>query len=335
MVRLRYLLLCLLWLPPGNLCGQDAAGRDNVHLEPTDSSRGKALVQPARMVQFHLSNDVSQQTDRYYTGGFRLTYIAPSLARVPFARLLFSLKGEVVQTYGLQMVLDVFTPADITAGQVVDGDRPYAGTLLAGMLLESESRARRLRLTAAFNVGVIGPASAAGRLQWQLHRVIQAAVPEGWQHQVRSDLVLDYVLTGEKALFRLARVLEGTARAGVRAGTLQNSVTAGAGLRVGKLPAYPPAALSLYHPRLGGFAFWRTEATGVGYNATLQGGVFNRSSPYTLPGAQLNRLVMSHAAGLSLQMGRAGMELGQTWLGREFKTGKPHAWNYVNFSLFF
>jgi hypothetical protein len=294
-----------------------------------DTGRFRRPELPVRYFQVQVANDCYQKTDRYYTGGGLLQYAAPGLAQGPLHRLLPSLPGAPRQTHGVETVLDVFTPADIRITEVQRGDRPYAGYWYAGQFRQSEQPGRGAALRTALHVGVLGPPAAAGRVQTAIHRLIDCAVPEGWDNQVHTDLVLDYQAQYRKRLWSAARVLEAGGLAEARLGTLYNQLRAGATLRVGP-----------WHPRLRAarrsrrsfwcYGAWQGQLTGVGYNATLQGGMFNRSSPYTLRPGRVSRLVPGQTAGVVAGWGKVGIAFGQTWLGREFSGGKAHCWNYVS-----
>lgn len=294
-----------------------------------DTGRVRRPEPPVRYFQVQLANDVWQQTDRYYTGGALVQYAAPGLARGPLHRLLPSLPDAPRQTHGVESVLDVFTPADITTTEVRRDDRPYAGYWYAGQFRQSERPGRGAVLRTAVHVGVLGPPAAAGRLQTAIHRFIDCAVPAGWGHQVHTDLVLDYQVQYRKRLLSVGRVLEAGGLAEARLGTLYDQLRAGATLRVGP---WPPRPGSERRPgkRFWCYGAWQGQLTGVGYNATLQGGPFNRGSPYTLRPGRVSRLVPGQTAGVVAGWGKVGIAIGQTWLGPEFRGGKPHCWNYLS-----
>ncbi len=64
----------------------------------------------------------------------------------------------------------------------------------------------------------------------------------------------------------------------------------------------------------------------VAYDATLQGGVFNKTSPYTIASGDLNRLTFQANMGLVMQAGPVYAEYFYTFLTQEFKTGLSHSW---------
>ena len=70
----------------------------------------------------------------------------------------------------------------------------------------------------------------------------------------------------------------------------------------------------------------------IGYDATLQGGLFNKSV-YFLSGDQINRAVYDQQLGFVASLSRLSIKLVQVWLSPEFKGGLSHKWMEVSFSV--
>ena len=79
----------------------------------------------------------------------------------------------------------MFTPDDLSATEVVEDDRPYAGWLYFDIGLTANTAARRDLLS--LSLGVVGPASYAEQVQTEFHRVINAPIGEGWDNQIRNE----------------------------------------------------------------------------------------------------------------------------------------------------
>ncbi len=69
----------------------------------------------------------------------------------------------------------------------------------------------------------------------------------------------------------------------------------------------------------------------VGYDATLQGGLFNRDSPYTLSSARIKRAVFRADLGLTYDRGGWALQATRTFLGPEFAGGLSHQWFELSF----
>jgi hypothetical protein len=248
------------------------------------------------------------------------------------SRLLPSLPHSTGQTHGLEAVIDAFTPADIGVTEIQAEDRPYSGYWYAGQFLLSTLDRKGVSLRAAMHLGVIGPPAGAGRLQGAIHRLTDCKPPAGWQNQIRTDIVLDYQVQLRKRLLTVGRLLEASGLAEVRVGTLYDLLRTGGILHIGSWKSG--------RGRLAGagkgfrcFGSWQGHLTGVGFNATLQGGILNRRSPYTLKPNQVNRVLMEHAAAVVVGWGKVEFGFGQTWQSPEFRGGIPHRWNYLSIRI--
>jgi hypothetical protein len=144
--------------------------------------------------------------------------------------------------------------------------------------------------------------------------------------------VLDYQVQYRKNLFSVGRMMDAAVLTEARLGTLYDQLRAGATLRLGKWHSRRGAVLQ-DGKRFQCYGSWQGQLTGVGYNATLQGGMFNRTSPFTLGPNQVSRLVFGQTAVAVIGWGKVGITLGQTWLSREFRGGKHHCWNYLSLRI--
>ena len=73
----------------------------------------------------------------------------------------------------------------------------------------------------------------------------------------------------------------------------------------------------------------------VGYDASLQGGLFTRKNPYVIPGHALSRFTLQVDAGHVLITGKLSLGYHQSWLSKEFKTGQKHRWGGLYAGLSF
>ena len=279
-----------------------------------DDGDPTAFAGPGRSLRFDYANDYFTGTDRYYTQGLGLSYFDPALKRSPPLRLLAALPGAE-QYPELRLRQSGFTPTSLSSDAPRIGDRPYAATLTLGEVLVSRDAARGLTLPAALDAGVIGPAAGGKWEQIAIHRSTGNQPPRGWDNQIRSDLVLDYSLRLEKTLAAARNADFGVAGDAV-AGTLYDNAGAGVEGRVG----------AIAEGRRRFYLFGRAEDTLVGYDATLQGGLLNRRSPYVLTSPQVRRNVMRGDVGFAFDAGNWSVEATRTYLSREFIGGLSHEW---------
>ena len=318
-MRLLFLLLFLL------------AGYASPAASPPDSLR---LISPLRLLGYTYANDLFFRTDYYFTQGMTLNLVHPALAHSPVNYLLAKGPAGSTQYFGIKLRYDGFTPLRIQDDVIRAGDRPYSAYFYASFYRISNQTLRHRRLTTALEVGFIGPAAGGKPLQTFLHQLTGNAAPRGWDYQIRNDAVLGYHLTFEQQLFATSHAeLIGSAEASLS--TLYTYASAGTKLRIGLLnPYFDNFSVATSHQwQL--YAQAALEGRAIGYDATLQGGIFNRESPYTLTAGQLRRAVW-HSSG-SLVVAHAGWSFSATavYVSAEFAGGRTHRWGQMGLAKAF
>ena len=146
-------------------------------------------------VTFYWENDggyvqPNHSRDRYYTNGGALGIThqpdwAQRLApHMPFAERF----GPAETGAGYILGQKMFTPADIEDPDRNKNDRPYAGYLFAGAYWQ---RATEHTLDHfQVNVGLVGPSTRARDIQREVHDLVSAREPRGWDHQLRDEPVI-------------------------------------------------------------------------------------------------------------------------------------------------
>ncbi|MBU1822523.1 MAG: lipid A deacylase LpxR family protein [Bacteroidetes bacterium] len=285
-------------------------------------------------VRFHYDNDFlgPAKTDYYYTQGYSLEVAHPVLRYNPLTKLLIRFKSQA-PVYGLTFEHYGFTPTSIQSNSILVGDRPFAGVILLKSFVISVDTLRRQRLSAVLSTGMIGPAAFAGRMQSTIHRWSGDRKPSGWQYQIGNDVVLNYELYHEKELLNLRGAAMLTSNLLLRAGTLSDKIQGGLTLTAGRF-ASPFASRTPRH-RTQLYAYVQPLANLIGYDATLQGGLFNQNNPYTLPASALNRVTFQANYGVVGRIGKFYAEYYRSYLSAEFKTGRSHRWGGLKVGVSF
>lgn len=278
----------------------------------------------AGYLKLSYNNDTFTYTDRYYTHGLRVELSRQSFSRLPIRYFLLKLPRSNADFYGFSLVQDVFTPSSIKRDHKLFGDRPYSAYAYAGSFLVSESAARKLRVTTELDAGIIGPWAGGYEVQAEFHKMIGDKHPQGWEQQVENDIVLSYSLKAEKALLSKSGG-DITAYAELNAGTLYTNAVSGFELRTGHVGSWS----FNYQGNWRAYIFARGQIKAVGYDATLQGGVINRNSSYTICSGSVKRLVPGTQAGVVLSYRNIGIRYGYVYQGMEFKYGMPHKWGHI------
>lgn len=265
-------------------------------------------------------NDFFTATDRYFTQGIVLEVTHPRLLRSRLARVLPAPRGTVSRV-GIAYEDDGYTPSDLKAPGILLGDHPYVGTKQLRLLRLAIDTVHRRRFTAALTLGIIGQGAGGAAIQTFIHRHTGNTTPRGWVHQVRNDAIVNYELGIERQAARVGDALLLTTSGVARLGTFNTAATFATTLMLGRVGTpFSGAADS----RRQFWVYLKPQANVVGYDATLQGGVFNRSSPYTIPARDLARLVYRQQVGIVYRSGSRFIEYYRTDATREFRGGLAH-----------
>ncbi len=273
----RYLLLALLAFP--------AFAEDDVLRVEEDYKSVKTIA---------IENDIFAGTDSNYTNGVRFAYLSAEsniprwMDKAADAFPLFSHEGH--KRWHFELGQSMFTPADITIQDLQPNDRPYAGWLYGsvGMLSDTGYRLDNLQLT----LGMVGPASGAGRTQKFVHSVIDTTYPLGWDNQLHNEpgIVLSYERKW-RGLFEFSPKGWGadiTPSVGGSVGNIYTHASVGTVVRFGYdlpsdygppliRPSLPGSDFFVPDKNIGWYLFAGLEGRAVGRNIFLDGNTFEDS----------------------------------------------------------
>jgi lipid A 3-O-deacylase len=181
----------------------------------------------------------------------------------------------------------------------------------------------------------MGPVALGNEIQTALHRLTNGVEPLGWQYQIQNDVLLNYTFSYEKQFYAYRHALSvsalGQAQVGTFSDRLQTGIVVMAGWfnsPFGPTPNHRRLPMQLY-------VYAQPIVSLVGYDATLQGGLFNRSSPYVMPSNQLTRTTLQTNVGAVFTYKKLYVEYYQSALSREFNTGQFHRWGGIKIGVSF
>jgi lipid A 3-O-deacylase len=293
-------------------------------------------------------NDFVHGTDRWYTQGAKIAYLQAD-NHIPrwTERLLESIPvlgfTTGAERIGYELGQSMFTPADTHASELLVDDRPYAGWLYTGLILQRRGAGAGGYLTLEnfqLDAGIIGPESFADQVQtWYHHQA-----PAGWDNQLEDEpgLALKY---GRAWLIPLPSAQERSfdvlPHAGLSVGNVDTSFRAGTTLRVGwNLPedfgVQPIDSLFTTEGgrsstragrRWGFYAFSGVEGRAVLYTVFLDGNTFRDSHH-----VDKEPWVGEWRSGLVLVLDRVELAYAHCFRTREFE-GQPEGQVFGSFCV--
>ena len=274
---------------------------------------------------------LGQGSDKYYTNGLFLNFRhALDQQKLP--------QGIEKKTYEITLGQKMFNPYSGYAPDPATQDRPFAGYLYAegamNWFYSNESI-----LKTSVQVGITGKNSLAEAGQELLHRVIGFYDLEGWDYQIKNELALNLSAQYTRLLGRVAdNAVEFSFEGYANLGTTFTGAGAGLLFRTGSLnqlfnSAYTNAVIgnnaktkALVKREF--FFYAKPQLNLVGYDATIQGSVFNNNSPVTFG---QKPLVFAQQLGVDYSSQRFTFDFGVIFKTKEVKSvARAHQWGSIS-----
>ncbi len=293
-------------------------------IDPTTSFK---TIHSNRYVRLYYDNDFFTKSDYYYTQGITIECVDPSFKKIPVVKILAQLRGSAIQ-YGVSANIFGYTPTNYESNEILYGDRPFAAAMSLAFFSVASDNVRQQRLSSAVSVGIIGPAAQGEQIQTGIHRWLHNVLPRGWQYQLRNDVIANYKVNYERKLFAAGDgfVLNGIAVAS--AGTLTDNLSTGINLMAGQFNNRYRAIAS--KKKIEFYFYGQSWVRAIGYDASLEGGLFNRSSPYSVAASNISRVVLQADAGIVLDFKTVCLCYSQSFITKEFNTGRCHRWGGIS-----
>lgn len=273
--------------------------------------------------RFHYDNDYFTSTDKEYTQGYNFELTLPQLVKNPLNYFFIKPKTSEFK-YGISIEHIGFTANNIASDQIQFDDRPFAAAIMMKSFLIATDTIQKTRIVSSLNMGIIGPGAFGGDMQTAIHEATGNTIPKGWYNQIKNDVVLNYELTYEKQLLRFHDLFALQTAATVRLGTLFTNASIGLNATLGLINSPFTSVKNKNKFQL--YIYTQPILNAIGYDATLQGGLFNRESAYTISSSDIERFTLQNNYGIVLQYRWLYLEYSRTMLTREFSYGDSHKW---------
>lgn len=229
--------------------------------------------------------------------------------------------------YGLSIEHIGDTPDNYELLEIQGGDRPFAAAIMLKSFMIASDHLKNSRFTSSFSLGILGPGAYGKEMQVGIHKATGNKIPLGWRNQIKNDIELNYEIGYEKQLVRYLEVFSIQSTMNAKAGTLFTQGSIGVNATLGAINVY----FSTTYKRNGVvlYAYAQPVVTVVGYDATLQGGMFNTQSVYTSATGAVERVTGQLNYGIVLKTRTLYFEYSRSIITKEFETGASYKWGGI------
>ena len=138
----------------------------------------------------------SKDEDRHYTNGMKLTWVdnpcrnESELFKNMFKNVLNTFSFDFTQIYtGGVFGMNMYTPNDLSDSSRNTNDRPYAGWMYGGLILQSRNTEMNKFHSIEIDLGFIGPVAGQGEVQTWVHdHITDSEIPLGWKNQIGNKI---------------------------------------------------------------------------------------------------------------------------------------------------
>jgi lipid A 3-O-deacylase len=207
------------------------------------------------MWRFEFANDVIFDSDNQFSNGFtvqRHSQLFDNLEEIsglPISRWLAKRilpdREGLYYRNGFTIGQNMQTPDEIENPDLILNDVPYFGMLGAGNTWVAYNDSRFYGFEVV--LGITGEESFADELQKAVHTMIDSEDPEGWDHQLDTEPLLNVYYMYKRKLWRNP-TFDGAVSLDVGAGNFFTGATVALETRFGKMPkgfTYAPSPLGV------------------------------------------------------------------------------------------
>ena len=241
----------------------------------------KTFCAPASKYELGLRTDndsyLLHGQDRYYSNGIFLNfrYLLPGKAKSVHSAKILKRIAEV------KIGHEIYTPYSGYAPYPEMIDRPFAAYLFMNMkghfFLKNEQV-----ISVGMELGILGSAAKGKELQTAVHSMLGLYKPAGWETQIRNAPGINFDISYLKTIYcSHNNLFDAHLITSAHLGTIYIDGSAGIILRAGRFRKMGASALTGSLLGTGEkirefYAFLNPSVNVIGYNATIQGGMFNK-----------------------------------------------------------
>jgi len=286
------------------------------------------------IVELRVDNDFVFGTDVYFTQGLFIQVFAPFADKNPLNSLLLPFGKNAKVYHGISLIQNLYTPIE-KSDSIVVTDRPFAAYLLLQSIRISLYKREREKIISALKIGVIGPPALGEEMQNGIHSLLPTSSRiSGWQNQIKTDFMINYFVKYEKGIIH-SSFFDFDLSVFGNLGVPYTNIGSELNFRFGKFNNYF-ATLELSKQNSWQYYFsLGFNLKYVVYDATLQGGLFNKNSVHTIAADNITRFIGKVKVFGNLSFNNFKIKIGAVLITREFDTGLSHKWGVLSLILGF
>lgn len=283
------------------------------------------------LFEFNWSNDFEYQTDYYYTNGFSFKFLTTNNNHSALHLILLPSNFENKELTGYTVVQDIFTPkAKFYIPDQLNGDRPFAAYILIGVNKLSYNEKSNIEIYSELQTGILGPAALGRETQNGIHSLLPTSSKvNGWENQISNSFMLNYSASIQKNLL-LTKHIELSPLAYAQLGLPYTNFSLGLQSKIGVFDLFPDKFSYCSSTNWEFYLILSSQLKVVGYNATLQGGLFSKNF-YTLK--NINRFIGKSNVGFNFRYKSFNLKYLQQFITPEFSGGLHHSWGSISLSI--
>lgn len=247
-------------------------------------------------------------TDRFYSNGVELTYrckqaLSENAQASNYAsRSLHHLQSQhsvIGINRGLRLGHKIYTSSDISLEDFeidTNRDRPYAAWLYASIFFEAETLNDAYILHEA-SIGCVGPCANGENFQREWHEFFGFKQPRGWDLQIKNQIALQYFFEYKPARYEIFSHVSLHPRLKASLGTVFDDISFGGEFIIGDQSNRDKLGSKTVSNSWRWQLFLHNDVKIVAFNGTLEGSLFNNSSPHTV---EPSRIVLENGIGVRL-----------------------------------
>ena len=287
-------------------------------------------------IVLEIENDMLFNTDSYYTSGQALSYTNKNFRKTPAQLILNLVTKKDIDITGIGFQQRIYTPYSIEQPNAIDNDRPYSAYFLLTNYSVFINAEHKVIFSNELGIGLMGPAALGEQSQSFIHNLIGSPAPIGWESQLNNTFLIDYNFRVEKNFFNGFIAEHFIPYAEARIGTLTDHIKLGVKLRVGNKnkSVLELANKKTIERKLSWEWILGANLQGVFYDATLEGGLFNKDKTL-LPKQDIIEQQYQFRMGINLYYKRISFRYMINYNSKNFTNSVIHKYGSANFGFSF